>query len=185
MQTKRTQLDSVRTNVPSVQASSSAENTPKVCPHKQSTEQSLHCLVSGLKNLSQPLTKDSILPPSHMEDECTLQVVRDSDQEQPNLSPCRDSEGCAGSQLPGSRSRSLPAWFLSVCYQPWLCRQPPLPSSQEQCVPTGHHWARAASWAVSSDTDPAEMLLCPRTKAGASFPQTYVFHQHQCGKPHS
>lgn len=75
MQTKRTQLDSVSRNVPSVQASSSAENAPKVCPQKQSTEQSLDCLVSVLKNLSQPLTKGSIPPPSHMEDERTLQVV--------------------------------------------------------------------------------------------------------------
>lgn len=115
MQTKRTQLDSVCTNVPSVQASSSAENTPKVCPHKQSTEQSLHCLVSVLKNLSQPLTKDSILPPSHMEDECTLQVV-----------PWFRSGAAQSLTLP---------WQRGMCRLPAPREQVPLsPSLVSQCL---------------------------------------------------
>lgn len=73
---------------------------PKQCPHKQSTEQSLECLVSVLKILSQPLTKDSILPPSHTEDECTLQVAPwFTAAAAPSLTPATASQGCAGSQL--------------------------------------------------------------------------------------
>lgn len=122
---------------------------PKECPHKQSTEQSLSCLVSVLKNLSQALTKDLILSPSHTEDECTLQVVPwFSSAAAQSLTPATASKRCAGSnsQLAGPAlcrpGFSVPAvtrgWSLSL-------RRVPLP-------PAGIHNACMANLTARSSS---------------------------------
>lgn len=130
--------------------------SPKECPHKQSTEQSLSCLVSVLKSLSQALTKDLILSPSHMENECTLQVVLwfSSAAAQP-ITPATASERCAGSQFPGSRSCSLQAWVLSAgCHQgpeAPLCRLSRFsrPEEQHSSRGTTRHGLRAGPRAAT------------------------------------
>lgn len=167
---------------------------PKQCPHKQSTEKSLECLVSVLKNLSQPLTKDSILPPSHTEDECTPQVAPwFTSAAAQLLTPATASQGCAGSQLLLSPSLVSQCLLSPGACSPALQAGGAAQQRGERVCPRETMGCEPRAPTATQPRCSFEQMPLDKTRwdIGASFPQTCVFHQHHweykstSGKPDS